>query len=407
MLVLLALSACGPALTGHSRGPTLATLGGQLSLGQGVALKGDVRLGIAWYPDISADDPQPPKAIVTEELRYSGTFPQAFTFRLTAPPPRDALAPVVEPGAPAAAAALGQLFAYEDLDGDGRLTLDASGRASDRILGSSAGAGAFDFYTAAERWLVLWAQDGATLELTGVRPGYNLLRYSQPLTPPEVLPLESPIPLALSAEPRLALLACPEAYVDPLQLEEACGVRVWSTPSVSATIAHNDDGSLDAFVLVGNGAGASSTVRINGELVPADSGAAHTLYEATPRVLRVGENVIEVEQAGFEKLTLKAVVPARFEVTAPAAGATVKAGSTLDASWTLAAGATLYTASLTVEGAPMASSSEFSAATSARLVVPAGAGMGDLSVAAYEHLPLARASALGLSVRHVALVVTP
>lgn len=407
---LLALTACGAAVNGGYQGTPIATLGGQLSLKQGLSLTHEVRLAIAWYPDLSGDNPTPPKSVVTEEVAYTGTFPQSFTFRLFGPPAPAALAHVFDDdGKPAGKAAVGQLVAYEDLDGDRKLSVDAQGRATDRILGSTAGAGAFDFYTVAERHLVLWAQDGATLDLPDVRPGYNLLHYTDPLAAPEVLPLTASIPLELTGEPRLALISCPEAYVEP-QPDVACGVRVWETPAVNGTIALNEQGNIDAFVMVSTPAGTSSnaTVRINGTLIPHDSsGMAHWLTEPAPSALHVGLNTIEVEQPGYAPLTLQATVPGPFAITSPAGGSTVTAGSPLSVTWTAAPGAGVYAATLFVDHAGN-DSSDLVHGTSAQLTVPVPDtnGSGDLSVVAYDRLVIARTAILGLSAQHLSLDVT-
>ena len=221
-----------------------------------------------------------------------------------------------------------------------------------------------------------------------------------------MLPLETSIPITLTAEPRLALIACPEAYADP-QPEVACGVRVWETPEVNGTIALQDDGAIDAFVMVRAGGETSSTatVRINGTVIPRDgSNLAHSLVEATPSVLHTGVNVIAIEQPGYQPLTLQAVVPARFDVTAPAANATLLANDSIDVTWTAATGATRYAASLFVDGA-MPTDSEFVPTTTARLKVPDGAGPGQLSVVAYDCFSLNRAAVFGLSVRTVNVTV--
>jgi hypothetical protein len=408
MLAVL-LAGCGPALTANSPGPAIAELNGVLTLADGVSVRGAVRLATAWYPDLTDDAPTPPRSIVTEEVAYTGSFPQNFTFRLHGAPPREALAPAGEAQAPEGKGAVAQLFAYDDLDGDGKLTLDAQGRALDRILGSSAGAGAFDFYTSAVRYQLVWVQGGATFGLEGVRPGYNLLRYEDPLSPPRVLPLDTPIPLVLDAAPRLALIACPEAYVSP-QPEVACGARVWTTPEVNGAITLQDDGSLDATVLVGvNGvASRDARVRINGVDVPVDQGETYSLVEpaGTASVLRVGLNTVTVEHPGYEPLTLSAVVPTRFDLRAPLAGAQVRAGSALTISWSAATGATLYGANLFVANAPNLGSSELTRDTTVTLTVPDGSGPGDLSVVAYDRFVLSRAAVLGLSVRSQPLEVT-
>ena len=82
--------ACGPAVNGTWRGPPLITVGGQLTLKEGLSVGSGVRLAIAWYPNLVSNVPAPPRAIATEELSYTGTFPQNFTFPLYAPPTRAA-----------------------------------------------------------------------------------------------------------------------------------------------------------------------------------------------------------------------------------------------------------------------------------------------------------------------------
>lgn len=409
LLVISALlGACDGAVNSAYPGEPIATLTGQLSVKQGLSIDHEVRLSVAWFPTVDPSDPVAPKSIVTEELSYTGTFPQAFRFRFYAPPAAEALATGVDPNDPAVGrAALGQLFAYEDMDDDGKLTLDPAGHARDRILGSSAGAGAFDFLTVADRYLVLWVEGGATLSLPGVRPGYNLIHYTQPFELPEALPLDSRIPLELDADPRLALLACPEAYLDP-KPEFACGVRLWNTPVIGASVNLRDDGGLDALVTVGGGDPLvpGTTVKINGMTLPHEGDAATwTLSEDKPGVLHTGVNQLEVSQPGFDPVVLRAVVPARFEVQAPLSGATVRAGDFLDVDWGEATGATIYIAGITL-GAGMGTSSDPAPETRARLLVPDVPGEALLNIVAYDRISLERAAFFGVSTRYVPLQVT-
>ena len=409
--LLLSTAACGPAVNGTYRGPPLLTLGGQLTLAEGVSVGSGVRLAIAWYPNLGGDTPRPPRAIATEELAYTGTFPQNFTFRLYGPPAQAALEVVTHEDGTVGEAAVGQLLAYEDLDGDGQLTVDASGRSGDRILGSTAGAGPFDFFSSEERLVVAWVKGADDLGLApqGMTPGYNLVRATHPLVPPEVLPLDTPFRLRMTGEPRLALIVCPEAYADP-DREQACGVTVWATPAVNGSITLQDDGTLDAFVMVqvGGQTTGAARVAINGTPVLVDSsGLSYALSEATPSVLRLGRNVVSIEVAGYSPLLLEATVPERFELTSPLAGARVAPGSSLQVSWTAAAGATHYLASMFVDAPGSKTDTELTTGLGATLVVSDTAGAGQLTVTAFDRLTFSRSAVLGLSERAISLDVAP
>ncbi|MDP1821639.1 MAG: hypothetical protein Q8L48_00270 [Archangium sp.] len=401
--------ACGPAVNGTWKGPPLVTLGGQLTLKEGLTVGSGVRLAIAWYPNLAGDNPTPPRAIATEEVAYSGTFPQNFTFRLYGPPAQAALEVVRSEDGSEGEAAVGQLLAYEDLDGDGQLSVTTAGTSPDRILGSTAGAGPFDFFSSEQRDLVAWVKraDDLGLASAGMVPGYNLLRATSPFLAPQVLPLDTPIPLRMTGDPRLAIIVCPEAYANP-DAEVACGVRVWATPAVNGSISLREDGGLDAFVLVqsqGVTTGAA-LVTVNGVPLPLDSsGLAYSLSEQAPSVLRIGRNTVSVELAGYSPLLLEATVPARFEVTAPASGARVAPGAPLQVSWTAAAGATQYGASLFVDGPGAPSDTVITSTLGATVVAPSISGPGEVSVTAWDHLTFARAALTGMSVRTVPVSV--
>lgn len=404
-LLGLVLLSCGPAVNGTYRGPPLVTLTGQLTLAPSLTLEHGVRLAVAWYPNLAADTPVAPRAIATEELEYTGSFPQRFSFPLHAAPAQAAREVVTAEDGTRGEAAVGQLLAYEDVDGDGQLTVDAAGRSVDRILGSTAGAGPFDFFSSEQRDVVAWVKNADDLGLghAGMKPGYNLLRFSSPLTEPAVLPLDTSIPLALTGDPRLQLIVCPEAYATP-DPGQACGVPVWLTPPLNGALTLREDGDFDVFVMVQGGA---RRVTVNGVDVPTTDPDRVTFamtYAAAEGVVHVGVNTVVVDARGFEPLQLAATVPARFEVTSPQPGQRLAPGGTLRAEWTEALGATLYSVNL---GVGAASDGTLTAARTVELRVPAEQGPGELSVTAFDKLGLGRTTMSGLSVRSVPIQVGP
>ena len=80
----LLLTACDSATNQTYVGPPLARLKGTMTAREGLTLTQPVRLAIAWFA-LSAQPGMPgsePRGVVTDEVSYTGTFPQAFTFAL-------------------------------------------------------------------------------------------------------------------------------------------------------------------------------------------------------------------------------------------------------------------------------------------------------------------------------------
>ncbi len=82
-------------------------------------------------------------------------------------------------------------------------------------------------------------------------------------------------------------------------------------------------------------------------------------------------------------------------------------GSALPVSWTAAAGATQYAASIFLETSGESSETEFTSGLSTTLITPRTSGSGQLTVTAYDRLTFARAAVVGTSERRLALEVTP
>jgi hypothetical protein len=396
-----------PTPDGGVEPPPLATLKVQLSLDAGVTVSGDVRLALVWHPLPGGSDGGTPAPgdIASQELGAAGPLGQPFTVGFFEPPPETALSH--PEGDPSGAFALGSVVAYEDLDHDGHLTVGSQGATTDRVLGStSAGPGALN-YLSPGYWVV-WLRTGSELEspstlgLRGV-PGYNLVYFRDLVAPAELVPLDNTIPLELTAAPRLQLVLCPGAYVTGA--EQACGAHVWDAPETVGSIVLNDNGSMYAGVMV---KGPGAKVVVNGVEIPEglweDEYESFQLDEAAPSVLRVGVNDVVVQADGYEPVTLQVTVPARFEVTSPASGSTLHQGSALTATWTPAAGATAYSAGLTVG---QLSDRKTVRGPQAALTVPAATGKGTLWISAVDVACWSRVNVVGASVRTVTYDVAP
>ncbi len=124
------LCACGPATNSQSKAPAIDHLSGEMALSSpGMQIDAPVHLAIAWFPTAAPTAGVPPAGIVTSEVEYQGTFPQSFTVDLTTLPPAAAIG-----FAQGVHYASGTLVAYEDLDGDGQLTVAHGTPVTDKVL---------------------------------------------------------------------------------------------------------------------------------------------------------------------------------------------------------------------------------------------------------------------------------
>jgi hypothetical protein len=132
LLASLALSSVGcGSLDGHTGTPgTLATVTGQITNPQSMALGSPARVAVVWLNMGGAYS-------VAEDLPFQPTFPSSFTIELQNPPPQAAM---IDPGKGGQfKVAIGFVVAYEDLNGNGKLDLvtDANGAFIDKIVGTS------------------------------------------------------------------------------------------------------------------------------------------------------------------------------------------------------------------------------------------------------------------------------
>lgn len=347
----LLAAACGEVITPDYRGQPIATVGGQLMAAETTALPETVRLAVAWYPSwLQEGVASAPKAIVTQEVAYRGTFPQRFTFDFFAPPPDAALVDAPPEEGIAAKAAYGLLLAYEDLNGNGKLdTLSANGTGGDRILGS-----AFDWNldtpaTGPTGYALFYAETGpendAVLAAQGLRRGYNLIGTQS------AAPLDTPISIALTAKPWLGMHICEELYTGDADVEAPCGI-VFPDP--------NDPDPLPSIRFGGSVSIINGVARIEAQLFTEegtqitdatvfvdetpvsydDEMQQYILADAGIEPGDTVELVAKLQGGGERKTTI--TMPGAFTLEAPTDGAHATAGASLVARWTASTGASAY-----------------------------------------------------------------
>lgn len=338
------LTACDQATNQTFVGPPLATLKGTMTAREGLIITQPVRLAIAWFAFSQTGLPaSQPQGVVTDEISYTGTFPQNFTFALTGLPPQEA----ITTDSSQITGAIGVLLAYEDLNGDGQLTLAGTGPVVDRVLGSSASALAHLLNASAySQRYVAYVEALLPNAPVGATTGYNLVSNE----PVDGGPAQtwrslttSQLSLELIDDPALNLLACEEFYTRILSGTlggSACGIAMDSGSSalVTASIQFSGTTGIAVVSLGGLGpdggftpaAGAQDAgVTVNGHPL-AWNGINFTLYEPTRAVLVDGPNVVRVDRPGGPVWQESGVVPAPFTVTAPA---TAAVNSSFTVSW--------------------------------------------------------------------------
>lgn len=410
LLFLLLAAACGQPVDTTYAGEALVTLRGQASLSATDRPEGPVRLTLAWYPtvvDDAAAPPSAPAAILTEDVPFQATFPADFALPLHQPPPANAR--VAVGGQLRGRAATGFLLAYRDVNDNQRLDpIPANGGTPtrDRVVGSSWGG--------LESFVVLYleeAQDAGT----GLRRGFNLLH----LTPMGggVVPLDTPIPLALSAGSGLLdLLACEAAWDGLPESEPPCGLSFEPPPPPPGTLRVEGLVALEGravavnlFVTRDDEQLSDATVTLGGRPVPYETEYfAYRVDEQDSSLLTEGGTVELVVRWGDSVTRRLLTVPEGFAITTPSAGAQVRSGVEFDVAWTTSTGALAYGATLSAPDGMLLYQS-FTSETNTPLVPVSYQGPATLRVAA-ESRPSEqdRLGALAVQcVRTLSLTVVP
>ncbi|MFZ5446134.1 MAG: hypothetical protein ACOZQL_39470 [Myxococcota bacterium] len=335
---LTVLAACQQPATGPKyQGEPLFSVKGEMSLtGAGTAPSGPIRLAIGWYPDDRSSSA--PRALVTQEVQYQGSFPLNYTFSFYGVPPAGALSDYGANGV-TTRAAFGVLLAYEDLNGNGELdSIAPGGSPVDRVLGSSLG----DVYNGdalADPVYVAYVDGQPPASWAGYSAGYNLQRGGV------IVPATTPVPIPLQQTNELNFLVCEEfisgssyGFDLPCNIAPTDGVRV-----IGNVYRADGVGGVSLRITDGTAALAGAQVEVNGVAIPFS--AAEGLFTASGVPVNApGRNTVRVVANGQPARLFEMDAPADFAIQAPLEGARLLAGSPLAVEWTRAAGASFYQA---------------------------------------------------------------
>lgn len=335
-LVILLVTACTPGAVGPSyRGEPLFTVKGQL-VTSGPAPTAPIRLAVAWYP--SEDAPTAPRALVTQDVEYQGSFPLNYTFSFFEPPPDGVLAETVTNGV-TARTAFGVLMAYEDTNGNGRLdSIPKGGSAVDRVLGTSLG----DTYNGKPASPPLWVayvEGNPGGPWSSFSPGYNLY-LARSVAPPS-----TNVTVRLDGTNELALFVCEEfvssssyGYDLPCNITPTGGVRVIGN-------LYRQDGIGGASLRVTDGFRplTSARVLVNGAPVSYDAASGLFYAHGSVPIVTPGKNVLSVS-SGTSALEFTLEAPAEVSIEQPALRVLMSGSTTL--AWQRTDRAAFFTAQM-------------------------------------------------------------
>ena len=332
--VLLLLLSCSPGAVGPGyRGQPLFTVKGQV-ITSGAAPTTPIRLALAWYPDEQSTSA--PRAIVTQDIAYEGSFPLNYTFSFFSIPPPGVLIDYPD-GERVTRAAFGVLMAYEDVNGNGQLdSIPMGGSAIDRVLGTSIG-DTYNGKPSPKPVYVAYVEGTPGPEWVGYAAGYNLWRNY------EVVPEATSVPIELDATNELNFFVCEEfisgssyGFDLPCNIAPTGGVRV-----IGNVYEQNGLAGLSLRITDGVRVLPGLQVELNDAGVSFD--APSGLYGGNGfSVVSPGLNSVTVRPPGQQPLVFSLEAPGGFTLQAPTEGRRVLAGTSLSTQWTPAARASFY-----------------------------------------------------------------
>jgi hypothetical protein len=333
VLFLLLLS-CSPGAVGPwYRGQPLFTVNGQVVTSGAVPTR-PIRLALAWYPDVQSTTA--PRAIVTQDIAYEGSFPLNYAFSFFSVPPPGVLIDYPD-GDQVRRAAFGVLMAYEDVNGNGQLdSIPMGGSAVDRVLGTSVG-DTYNGKPSAKPVYVAYVEGTPSPRWVGFAPGYNLWRQD------EVVPEATNVTIELVATNELNFFVCEEfisgsAYGSnlPCNIAPTGGVRV-----IGSVYQENEVRGLTLSITNGLQVLPDLQVELNDAGVPFNVQSG--LYGGQGFALESpGFNTVTVRPLGEPPLIFSLEMPGRFSLQTPTSGRRLLAGMSLPTSWTSAERASLY-----------------------------------------------------------------
>lgn len=333
--LLLLLCSCMPGAVGPKfRGAPLFTVQGQL-VTTGAIPSVPLRLAVAWYPDEQSSTA--PRAIVTQDIAYQGTFPLNYSFSFFSVPPPGVLIDYRN-GDEVTRAAFGVLLAYEDVNGNGQLDSIASGgSAIDRVLGTSVG----DTYNGNPALKPVWVAyvDGTPGQRwVGYSPGYNLWSANV------VIPETTSVPIELAATNELNFFVCEEfisgsayGYDLPCNIAPTGGVRVIGN-------IYRQNGVPGVALRITDGVNVLPAVRaeLNGGDIPFDTMSGLFTASGSVVVVTPGVNVVRVTPPGRPSFEFSVEAPGEFTLQSPREGARMSKSGAITAEWTPSARASFY-----------------------------------------------------------------
>lgn len=331
---LFLVLSCTPGAVGpRYRGEPLFTVKGQL-VTKGLVPPTPLRLALAWYPD--EQSPSAPRAVITQDIAYEGSFPLNYAFSFFTVPPEGVLEGF-RGSSGITRAAFGVLMAYEDANGNGQLDLiPTGGRAVDRVLGTSIG-DTYNGKPSPNPVYVAYVEGTPGPEWRNASSGYNLWGNG------EAAPPTTSVPIELDATNELNFFVCEEfisgssyGFDLPCSLAPTGGVRV-----VGNVYEENGVGGVSLRITDGVRPLPGLQVELNDAGVAFDAQSGLYWGSGLP-VATPGLNSVTVRPPGQPPLVFTLEAPGPFELQSPPSGRRLLAGASLLAQWTASERATFF-----------------------------------------------------------------